>query len=346
VEVKPVFDQTADGNVVYTVELGNAVSSDPNYNGLDVHDVTVTNRNVDVAGIVLESAGAAPLVTTEAGGTAALSVQLATKPANGPVYITLFSNDASEGTTPTVPLVFDQTNWNVPQTAYITGVADGVADGDVAYTVQAKAEAGSSSEYAGMVSGSIGLTNTDHDGPVRTYSSGSNRTIPDNGSITSQINVIGSELIGDLNVSVNIAHGNVGDLRITLIGPNNQSIVLADRLGGSGDNFTGTLFDDESALSITAAGAPFAGTFRPQSGVLAAWDDFSAAGTWTLKVEDLARKNSGSLLNWSLQIREKSPTAPPPLLSESTDTLWAAAVDQLLTEDSNTSKPKRRTLLP
>jgi hypothetical protein len=41
-------------------------------------------------------------------------------------------------------------------------------------------------------------------------------------------------------------------------------VTLAAGLGGTGHNYTGTLFTDDAALSITQGTAPFTGSFRPQ----------------------------------------------------------------------------------
>ena len=68
VTVTGVDDFIADGNQVYTIVTAPAVSSDPQYSGLDPDDVAVTNIDNDSPGIVVSPTSG--LVTTEGGGAA------------------------------------------------------------------------------------------------------------------------------------------------------------------------------------------------------------------------------------------------------------------------------------
>ena len=51
--VTGVNDAVVDGNVAYTIVTAAATSTDPNYNGLNASDVTVTNTDNDMAGITV-----------------------------------------------------------------------------------------------------------------------------------------------------------------------------------------------------------------------------------------------------------------------------------------------------
>lgn len=74
--------------------------------------------------------------------------------------------------------------------------------------------------------------------------------------------------VTDINVNLNFAHTFVRDLVVTLTHPNGSTVAtLVNRQGGSGDNLTNTVFDDEAttgpALSIAAirnAMTPFSST--------------------------------------------------------------------------------------
>ncbi len=76
--------------------------------------------------------------------------------------------------------------------------------------------------------------------------------IPDDSStgVTSSLNVASAGLIKDVDVSISrITHGWVGDLTIQLTGPDGTTVTLADHPGGpdnDGNNFVGTVFDDEA----------------------------------------------------------------------------------------------------
>ena len=68
----------------------------------------------------------------------------------------------------------------------------------------------------------------------------------------------------DVNVTINISHNSDNNLKITLISPTGMHIVLADRVGGSGNNFTNTIFDDSAPILIDNGTAPFASTYHPK----------------------------------------------------------------------------------
>lgn len=144
--------------------------------------------------------------------------------------------------------------------------------------------------------------------------------IPASGTITSGIFVPDIRTIADLNVRINITHTFVGDLRITLTSPTGVVIPLVLNRGGSGDDFTDTLFDDSAAISIAAATAPFTGSFRPESPLEAVNRD-SASGLWVLTITDTAPLNSGMLISWALEFTLE---AAPNGLHEFNDTIFNA----------------------
>ena len=81
--------------------------------------------------------------------------------------------------------------------------------------------------------------------------------------------------------------------------------MLANRPGGttnSGDNFTNTVFDDEAATALGSGSPPYTGSFRPQADQLSRFDAEPQAGTWTLKVADLAQLDTGTLHSWGHDI--------------------------------------------
>lgn len=127
-------------------------------------------------------------------------------------------------------------------------------------------------------------------------------------------NVVRSEIevaaglgtIRDINVLIDIQHSFVDDLVISLIGPRGARVRLVGRHGGGADNFRNTILDDEAAIDIDDARAPFRGVFRPQ-GSLAGFDDRDPAGTWTLEIEDQAFADGGRLRVWALEIETAEP---------------------------------------
>ncbi len=151
------------------------------------------------------------------------------------------------------------------------------------------------------------------------YSSGAmTAEIPDNGTLLSPPITLPANAgpVADVDVRVRLAHGNVGDLMIT-VKHGATSVVVFQNRGGGGDDLgagTGsncgdvfTIFDDEDANgdpnpSIAFASPPFTGPYRPDNS-LSAFDSQQAGGDWTLEVRDTAGNSiAGTLFCWELAI--------------------------------------------
>jgi subtilisin family serine protease/subtilisin-like proprotein convertase family protein len=125
--------------------------------------------------------------------------------------------------------------------------------------------------------------------------------IPDLSTVRIPI-VVGQNIrVTDLNVRFDITHTYNSDLRITLESPNGTVRTLVNRRGGSGENFTGTVIDDEAATAIANGTAPFNGSFRPEQ-ALTAYDEVTALGTWYFVVRDMAEWDVGTVNSVSLII--------------------------------------------
>ncbi|MFI2908865.1 M4 family metallopeptidase [Streptomyces sp. PDY-4] len=102
-------------------------------------------------------------------------------------------------------------------------------------------------------------------------------TIPDAGSaVTSSINVTGrtGNAPSNLQVSVDIVHTWSGDLVVDLVAPDGTVYPLRSRTGGSADNINETYTVNASAET--------------------------ANGTWKLRVQDMARYDTGYISGWKL----------------------------------------------
>lgn len=123
------------------------------------------------------------------------------------------------------------------------------------------------------------------------------------GPHTSIIEITDVGLITDLNVVINADHTFDADLDVFLIAPDGTRVELFTDVGGSGDNFTDTVLDDEAETAITDGTAPFTGSFRPE-GSLADFDGLNITGTWTLEITDdfPFDADNGVLHAWSLCI--------------------------------------------
>jgi extracellular elastinolytic metalloproteinase len=115
--------------------------------------------------------------------------------------------------------------------------------------------------------------------------------IPDRDArgITNSLTVDSSGRVKKVSVSVDIAHTYIGDLRVSLVGPRGGEAVLHNRAGASTDNLVRTYASDDVATLGRLTGA-------------------SARGDWTLKVADLASRDTGTLRAWGLSL-ELEPAA-------------------------------------
>ena len=128
--------------------------------------------------------------------------------------------------------------------------------------------------------------------------------ISDNGTPTqSVITVTNNIIISDINVSLNLFHVNDSDIEIKLVAPDGTTeVILSNRNGGSGDNYTNTTFDDDAGSSIASGSAPFTGSFIPD-GDLNDFNGLSSVGDWTLVITDMeVNSQGGALLDWTIQL--------------------------------------------
>jgi len=102
------------------------------------------------------------LITDEGGGSDTFTVVLDTSP-GAEVTIALSSSDTGEGTVSPESLTFTSENWSTPQTVTVTGVDDGLNDGDIAYTVIVAPAVSEDGNYSGLDGSDVGVTNTDDD---------------------------------------------------------------------------------------------------------------------------------------------------------------------------------------
>jgi len=85
-------------------------------------------------------------------------------------------------------------------------------------------------------------------------------------------------------------------------------VVLFNVVGGGGDDFINTVFDDDANTTIENGTPPFTGTFKPQ-GRLRDFIDagLSSKGDWRLQIEDDQDGDGGNLISWSIELCNKKP---------------------------------------
>jgi subtilisin family serine protease len=121
-----------------------------------------------------------------------------------------------------------------------------------------------------------------------------NAPIPDLGSVEGTLDATETTPIDKTAVYVRLEHTYIGDLLITVAPPSNSGlpkVVLHNRAGGSRDNLE-MLYDPSNTPA------------------LAAYSGKTCNGTWTVRVEDKAAQDSGTLVQIGLHLF--LPSSSPP----------------------------------
>jgi hypothetical protein len=153
--VTVVDNHVSQGNRAFQVVLSNPTSGTqlgtPSF-------ATVTIVDDDKPGFqVTPTSG---LFTDEGGLRATFTVRLTTVPTAN-VTIQLESSDTTEGTVSPATLVFTASNGLTPQTVTVTGVRDGVVDGDQPYTIFLRPAVSADTGYNGLDPADVAVTNRD-----------------------------------------------------------------------------------------------------------------------------------------------------------------------------------------
>jgi subtilisin-like proprotein convertase family protein len=120
------------------------------------------------------------------------------------------------------------------------------------------------------------------------------------GTTFSSINVNYDTTILDIDVLVDLTHSWVNDLILYLETPTGDRFLLSGSLGGENDNYTQTLFDQESSVNIDEGSAPFSGRFVPVQNISFIYGT-SSKGIWKLIIVDQEKQDSGQLIEFELR---------------------------------------------
>ena len=122
--------------------------------------------------------------------------------------------------------------------------------------------------------------------------------IEDNQTIESTLTVLDAYCVGDVNVDLDITHTYRGDLSVDLISPSGVTVRLHNRTGGFGGRLV-TTYDEQG------------GTVPDGPGSLSDFAYEGVTGMWTLRVEDHAGGDQGTLNDWALRIVPLGDACPP-----------------------------------
>ena len=134
------------------------------------------------------------------------------------------------------------------------------------------------------------------------------QVLPPYRTIVSEIEIEDEFRIRDVDVQLSITHSHVEQLDGYLTGPDGQRIELFSGVGGGGDHFDQTVFDDQARIPITKAGPPFKDTFLPEGLLkrepgLSVFNGKSAKGVWQLVIRGSRSDRFGMLHSWNLRMK-------------------------------------------
>ena len=150
--------------------------------------------------------------------------------------------------------------------------------------------------------GNTSVVNSFETAPCYYYTSSGNVPIDDGApdDYTSTIDIPNSGDITDIDlINLDITHTWVGDLQVQLQSPEGTTRTMFTYDCGDSDDVL-LSFDDDAATAVDCP-RNMGDKVRPEE-TLAAFDDESFGGTWTLLIRDDANQDGGSLNAWNLKI--------------------------------------------
>ena len=134
--------------------------------------------------------------------------------------------------------------------------------------------------------------------------------IPANAIFDQKIDAValGSSIVNDLEVKVNISHTFVSDLVLSLESPAGKKVELLTGQCTSNDNVDAT-FSDAGVALICANLPAVKGIVKPTS-PLSTYQGMASNGVWKLRVQDTDDTGAGGTVNaWSIKICSEQPVA-------------------------------------
>ncbi len=249
VTVTGVDDSVVDGDVAYSIVLGVANTTDPNYTGLDPADVSLSNADNDVASLTLDLGTG--LVSE---GSTLVGVVTRNTDTSSPLVVTLGSgdpNEASVSSTVTIGAGSSSAQF------VITGVDDSFVDGDqqVAITVGSSGYIGASGDVTVVDTTTPALSLSLADSSISESGGQTTGTVTRNTTAGSVALTIVSSDESEVEVgTLTIPAGETsGTFTLTaqddILVDGDQTVTISvDASGYSGDNASLTVADNEVAL--------------------------------------------------------------------------------------------------
>ncbi|MEX1232145.1 MAG: hypothetical protein WEB58_18010 [Planctomycetaceae bacterium] len=239
-----VADASLDGDKTFFIRA-TATSLDARYNGFAVPIVRVTNSDSVVTDPVAPASVNVStnwLYVNESGTTDTLSVVLGSQPTSN-VVITPRSTALSEGVLNKTSLIFTPSNWNIPQTITVKGVADGIADGDKTFFLKATASS-LDARYDGIAFPTVRVKNFDSVGTEVVAAAAVNVStnwlyISESGAADSLSVVLNSKPASNVTLAARSTHVGEGviDKTALVFTPSNWNIPQTITITGVDDSY-------------------------------------------------------------------------------------------------------------
>lgn len=111
---------------------------------------------------------------------------------------------------------------------------------------------------------------------------------------------LNTTIFGIERVCINLTHTYDGDLTLSVVAPDGNSVLLMSAIGGDGNDLTGTCFQWDAPNSIAAGTAPFTGNFEPLEELGYLNNGQNPNGTWIVRAYDGAGADQGAIIDCSI----------------------------------------------
>ncbi|MGR3913526.1 MAG: hypothetical protein OD918_03205 [Gammaproteobacteria bacterium] len=226
-------------------------------------------------GLISESS----IVTVE-GETEKLSVQLATRPANGVVVVDVRSINTGEAALAPASLTFTASDWDEAQVVSVTSADDQFVDGDTPYTIKFAVNTGKTGaiHYHGITTYVHGTTaDNDKAEPLLTAKPNKNLTVGDHQIVITAALTGGGVYAFDRKLVLRKAGGSAveGTDYVPFALP--QHIMIPAGMASAGATFTLTISKMDTAVKSIAIAVDFLGSKTGVPGIVLAigafdWD--------------------------------------------------------------------------
>ncbi len=154
-------DQSGNRNATIT---HNATSTDPDYNGIAIHHVTVTLVDNDMSDVAITESDGSTSVTEASGvgRTDSYMVALTSQPTANVRFVAAIPDGAAATVSPTA-LTFTSSNWNMAQAVTVTGVDDRVDQTGSRSATITHSTLSTDPKYNGLIIPSLTVTVEDND---------------------------------------------------------------------------------------------------------------------------------------------------------------------------------------